>query len=68
MAPSVAIGTIIVERPPQYLWNRIIDGTYNQIRVQILGTDLKPLPIEDPAITILLAIRSRDEGILAVKG
>jgi hypothetical protein len=63
----VAIGEIINERPPQYLWNKIIDGTYNQIRVSILGTDLRPLKIQDPAMTILLAIRGRDEGMLSTK-
>jgi hypothetical protein len=67
LTPNVAIGGIINERPPQYLWNKIIDGTYNQIRVSILGTDLRPIKIEDPAMTILLAIRSRDEGLLSAK-
>ena len=67
LTPSVAIGEIINERPPQYLWNKIIDGTYNQIRVSILGTDLRPLKIQDPAMTILLAIRGRDEGMLSTK-
>ena len=68
LTPSaVAIGEIINERPPQYLWNKIIDGTYNQLRVSILGTDLRPLKIQDPAMTILLAIRGRDEGLISAK-
>ena len=61
LVPSVAFGEQISEQPPQFMWNRMIDGTYNQIRLTILGTNLQPLQIQDPNITILLAIRDSDE-------
>ena len=57
LAPSVAIGEQIVERPPQLAFNNLIAGTYNEIRLQLLGSDLQPIKILDPNITILLAIR-----------
>lgn len=57
LAPAVAIGELIVEKPPEFNWNKLLRGTYNQLRIQFLGTDLSPITIKDPNITILLAIR-----------
>jgi hypothetical protein len=63
ITPSVAIGAIINEKPPAFMWNRLINGTYNQLRLTILGTNLVPLAINDPAITIILVIKDKsDEG------
>ena len=65
--PNVGIGEQIYETPPNFMWNRMIDGTYSELRLTFLGTDLKPLVINDPNMTILLTIRDKDEGFLASK-
>lgn len=56
--PAVAFGLQIVEYPPQFAWNSLLPGTYNQLRLQILGLDFAPLQISDPNMTIILQIRS----------
>ena len=65
--PNVAVGEQIYETPPNFMWNRMIDGTYNELRLTFLGNDLKPLIINDPNMTILLTIRDKDEGFLVGK-
>ena len=57
LAPSVAIGELIVEKPPQFNFNKLLRGTYNELRIQFLGTDLQPVQIKDPNMTILLVIK-----------
>lgn len=61
MTPSVAIGGLITEKPPNFIWNKLIDGTYNELRVTFLGTNLQPIKLNDNQITILLAIKDGDE-------
>ena len=39
LTPSVQIGEQITDTPPNFMWNRLIDGTYNELRVQLKGTD-----------------------------
>jgi hypothetical protein len=63
IAPSVAFGSQITELPPQFAWNKLLNGTYTQIRLQILGSDYNPLPILDPNITIVLVIRNTKEAV-----
>ena len=65
--PNVGPGQQIFETPPNFMWNRLIDGTYNELRLTFLGNDLKPLIIHDPNMTILLTIRDANEGFLASK-
>jgi hypothetical protein len=57
LTPTVAIGEIINEKPPNFIWSKLINGTYNELRLTFLGTDLTPILIRDPAMTIVLAIR-----------
>jgi hypothetical protein len=61
LVPTGAVGTLIAERPPQFMWNKMIDGTYNELRLTFLGTDLQPIKINDPQMTILLTIKDSDE-------
>lgn len=62
LVPSgVAAGEIINEKPPSLIWTRLYDGTYNELRLTILGTDLTPIKINDPAITIVLSIKDNHE-------
>jgi hypothetical protein len=49
------------------MWNKLIDGTYNQLLLTFLGTNLQPLSIADPSMTILLTIRDKDEAYLGSK-
>lgn len=67
LSPSVSVGQQIIERPPNFMWNKLIDGTYSELRLTLLGTDLAPLIINDPNMTILLVIRDKDEGFLGGK-
>jgi len=68
LSPSVAIGSQIIEKPPQFSWNKLLAGTYNEIRLQLLGNDYKPLTILDKNITILLVIRDVKEELMLVGG
>jgi hypothetical protein len=63
ITPTTATGTQIADRPYQYSWNKLLAGTYNQLRIQLLGTDLGGINILDPNMTIILLIRdNRLEG------
>lgn len=59
--PNVAVGEQIYETPPNFMWNKLIDGTYSELRLTFLGNDLQPLIINDPNMTILLTIRDKNE-------
>jgi hypothetical protein len=61
VVPNVAIGEVISEKPPQFAWNKMINGTYNELRMNILGTDLAPITINDPAMTFILVIAQKEE-------
>jgi hypothetical protein len=61
--PRVNIGEQIYEFPPNFMWNRLIDGTYSELRLSLLGTNLRPLTINDPNMTILLTIKDAGELI-----
>jgi hypothetical protein len=61
LVPTVGIGELINERPANFIWNKLIQGTYNEIRLTILGTNLQPIKINDPSITIVLVIKDKDE-------
>lgn len=67
IAPNVEFGSQIIDTPPQFAWNTLLAGTYNQLRLQILGSNFQPLPILDPNITVLLAIRNKKEGLESLK-
>lgn len=64
LVPQVAIGEIINEKPPNFIWCKLIDGTYNELRLTILGTDLSPIKINDPAITIILVIKDATDLVM----
>jgi hypothetical protein len=67
ITPTVAIGEQVIERPPNFMWNKMINGTYNQLRVQFLGIDKQPISLKDPNLTIILTVRDKDEGFLGTK-
>jgi hypothetical protein len=57
VTPTTATGTQIADRPNQYSWNKLLSGTYNQLRIQFLGTDLGSINILDPNMTIIMLIK-----------
>jgi len=59
--PNVLVGEQIYETPPQFMWNKLIDGTYTELRLSLLGNNLRPLIINDPNMTILCVIRDKSE-------
>ena len=61
VSPSNGIGGVIIDKPPQFCWNMLINGTYNQLQLSILGSDLTPIKINDPNMTILLALKDKEE-------
>lgn len=65
--PNVNVGEQITITPPNYAWVKFIEGTYNELRLSLLGNDLSPLSIKDPNMTILLAIRDKEEAYLGTK-
>lgn len=60
IVPSVAIGGLINDKVPNFAWNRLIPGTYNNLRLTLLGTNLQPIKINDPAMTFILVIKDDD--------
>jgi hypothetical protein len=62
IVPQGAVGTLISDKPPNFSWNKMVDGTYSQLTLTFLGTNLQPLPILDPQITVILVIKDADES------
>ena len=60
IVPTVSIGGLISEKVPNFAWNRLIPGTYNNLRLTLLGTNLQPIKINDPAMTFILVIKDDD--------
>lgn len=63
IVPTVAIGELINEKPVNYIWNKLIPGTYNEIVIQLLGNDLSPIKINDPNMTYVFVIKDSSETI-----
>lgn len=61
IVPSVGIGEVINEKVAEYIWNKLINGTYNQLTIQLLGTDLTPIKINDPSMCFVFVIKQGDE-------
>jgi hypothetical protein len=61
ITPTGTAGSAIIEKPPQFCWNKFIDGTYSKLTLTFLGTNGSPIKIQDPQMTVLLAIKDGDE-------
>ena len=61
ITPNVNFGEQIREFPPQFAWNRLLKGTYNQLRLTFLGVNKQPIKMQDPNMTIVLVIRDTRE-------
>ena len=63
ISPNVAFGEQIILAPPQFAYNKLIPGTYNEIRLTLLGIDYQPVKILDKNMTIELIIRDVSENL-----
>ena len=61
ISPNVGFGELIQDVPPQFAWNKMMGGTYNQLRLAFIGTNGSQIQIEDPQITITLVIRDKKD-------
>lgn len=57
--PSTQFGQQILITPPEFTFNRITNGTYNEFVVEIQDQNGLPIELKDPQMTILLTIRDR---------
>ena len=59
ITPVVAIGEQIIEKPPEFSFNKMLSGTYSELRISLTGSDNGPVVILDPNMTLILVIRER---------
>ncbi len=64
LTPSVSAGEIINERVPEFAWLKLIDGVVSELRLTILGTDLNPIQLRDPSMTIVLVVKDAVETLI----
>jgi len=57
VVPNVGIGEQITEKPSEFIWCKLLNGTYNELRLTLLGTDLQPIRINDPAMTFIFVVK-----------
>jgi len=63
ITPNANVGDQIVFTPPQLIYNKVLEGTYDRLVVGWLGSDLQPIQILDPNMTITLEIRNTQQDI-----
>lgn len=63
VSPNVGFGEKIIEKPPEFTWNKMIGGTYSELRLQFLGVDFTPIQLLDPNVSILLCLREKPKEI-----
>jgi hypothetical protein len=57
--PETIFGGQVLITPPEFVFNKIVDGVYNQFVVEIIDQDGLPVLLRDPQMCILLNIRDR---------
>ena len=57
ITPAVALAAQINERPPQFAWNKLLPGTYSEIKITLTGADNSRVVILDPNMTMALSIQ-----------
>jgi hypothetical protein len=65
ISPSVGFGELIQFEPPQFAYNPLMKGTYNQLRLSFIGTDKSQIFIQDPQIVVELVIRDKKDLSIA---
>jgi hypothetical protein len=64
IVPNTTFGSLITENP-EFSFQPLHSGTYNQLQIQILGTDKSPIKIIDPNIVITFLIKNKDQSVYA---
>jgi hypothetical protein len=64
IVPNTTFGSLITENP-EFSFSPLHSGTYNQLQIQILGTDKSPIRILDPNIVITFLIKNKEQSIYA---
>ena len=57
--PETEFGGQVLVTPPEFAFNKIVDGNYNEFVVEILDQNGFPVSLRDPQMTILLVVRDR---------
>ena len=63
ITPQTGLGGLIQDKPSNYAWNKLLNGTYNQIRIELVGNNNDPLVMNDSNITLLFVIKEYGELI-----
>jgi hypothetical protein len=64
IVPNTTFGSLITENP-EFSFQPLHSGTYNQLQIQILGTDKTPIRIIDPNIVITFLIKNKEQSVYA---
>ena len=64
VTPNVNYGELISITPPQFAWNKLLSGTYNSLRITMLGSNKAPISLLDPNMSITLVIRDKNDVTL----
>ena len=64
IVPNTTFGSLITENP-EFSFQPLHSGTYNQLQIQILGTDKSPIKIIDPNIVITFLIKNKEQSVYA---
>lgn len=67
IVPQVNFNALISEVPPQFSWCKLISGTYNELRIQLLGLNYAPINMLDPNMSFMFCIRNVDEDLSSFK-
>jgi hypothetical protein len=63
ISPNANVGEQINFIPPQLVFNKLLEGTYDRLVFAWLGTNNLPIIINDPAMTITLEIRNTKQDL-----
>ena len=63
ISPNANVGEQISVVPPQLVFNKLLEGTYDRLTFSWLGTNNQPIIINDPVMTITLEIRNTKQDL-----
>lgn len=63
ISPNANVGEQINVVPPQLVFNKLLEGTYERLSFSWLGTNNQPIIINDPVMTITLEIRNTKQDL-----
>lgn len=63
ISPNANVGDQITFTPPQLIFNKILEGTYDRLVLGWVGTNQQPIQIIDPNMVITLEIRNTAQDL-----